>query len=226
MSSVPEGRAANQPLGRAHLDAADGRVVSRCCSEHLFDPLAGELRAAHLRAVELAELLLLLRGRGSFDAICKRLAQFARERAVGLTGIAAAARGDLGRQQRGRDAVLVGAPSAAVEPQERGAGAFLSAESQIAREKPLDKPFEPDRAPRTSAASSRAATRSIMALLTMVLPTPAPGFHSGRLLKQVIDRPPTNSDWAASNRCSRSRCRAGHGRCRRRTRCRTCPSGR
>ena len=27
---------------------------------------------------------------------------------------------------------------------------------------------------------SRAATRSIMAVLTMVLPTPADGFHSGR----------------------------------------------
>jgi hypothetical protein len=77
------------------------------------------------------------------------------------------------------DAVLVGAPDAAVEAIEGGAGAFLAAEPQAAVQEPETYHLKPTgtsyrRRP------SRAATRSIMALLTTVLPTAASGFHCVR----------------------------------------------
>src|SRR5580704_7456782 len=116
---------------RRDFDPADRRVVSRRLGEHLLDAVAGERGRAYLRLVELRELFLLGRRRGRFHTIRERLAQVARERAVGLAGIAAAAGRDLGGEQCGHDAVLVGAPGAPVPPQERGARALFAAEPEI-----------------------------------------------------------------------------------------------
>ena len=107
--------------------------------------IAGQLGDADLRAVELGELLLLLRGCGRLHAIGERLAQLARQRAIGLSRIAAGARRDFRRQQRRDDAVLVGGPGAAVPAQERCARALLAAESEVARHEAGDEPLEAHR---------------------------------------------------------------------------------
>src|ERR1700683_5191319 len=89
---------------RADLDAADGRLVSGRGAEYLVDPLAGKLGGVYLRAVELAQFLLLLRGGARFDAIRERLAQVLRELAIDFGRIVAAARGGLGPEHCPRGA--------------------------------------------------------------------------------------------------------------------------
>jgi hypothetical protein len=171
MSSVPDGRAANQPFFVQTLTPPMGASLPGA-RQHLLDPLAGEFR---LRTCERSSL-------ESFF-FCSGVAAARRDRRNGSprsrtsaryasAGIAAGARRDLGREQRGRDAVLVGAPGAAVESAERSARAFLAAEAQAPDSRPATNHLKPT-GTSYSAAPSRAATRSIMALLTMVLPTPA-----------------------------------------------------
>ena len=64
--------------------------------------------------------------------------------------------------------------------QERRARAFLAAETERAVEQPVDEPFESDRNLVQLAAQPR-GTRSIIALLTTVLPTAALRAPFGRL---------------------------------------------
>src|ERR1700689_2752336 len=62
-----------------------------------------------------------------------------------LGGILAGLREDLGREQVEQDAILVGRPYSAIEPEKRCAGAFFSAEAEGAIEQPGDEPLEAHR---------------------------------------------------------------------------------
>ena len=118
------------------------------------------------------------RGRG-IDARVVRRAEFRGELLIMVARILAGARGDLRRQQGQDRSVLVGRPDGAVLPQEAGPGALFAAEAERAVEQPGRKPLEPhrhfDQAPPQSL-----TTRSIMLLLTSVLPTAAAVGHAGR----------------------------------------------
>ena len=146
MSSVPEGRAANQPLAAIDLDAADrarrcpARLTSTCAigspASSLAPSASGDSAASRCFCSALAGASTRsLNGRPSAVG----------ELVVGSAGIAAGARGDLAGEQRRDDAVLVGRPDAAVAAQERGAGALLAAEAERAVEQPVDEPLEADR---------------------------------------------------------------------------------
>ena len=60
MSSVPDGRAANQPLLGDDLHAADRRVVAGRLGEHRLDRLARELGRGDVLRLELEQLRLAL----------------------------------------------------------------------------------------------------------------------------------------------------------------------
>lgn len=62
----------------------------------------------------------------------QRLAEHAYQLAVALGGVAAGSGGDLRRQQRRNDAVLVGRPDAAVAPQEARTGTLFAAKAERA----------------------------------------------------------------------------------------------
>ena len=145
MSSVPDGRAANHPLSAITFNPPMGAPLPGACVRMLsiFSP-ASSARAYLLRR-ELRQRCFLLRGGRRLDAIVDGFAELARQLAVDLAGIAAHARGDLRRQQGRDDAVLIGRPDAAIETQERRAGALLAAEAQRAVEQAIDEPFETDR---------------------------------------------------------------------------------
>ena len=92
--------------------------------------------------------------------------------------------GDLGGEQVHDRAVLVGGPGAAVHLQEAGAGAFFAAEAHGAvRTGPRANHLKP-----TGTSASRrpsfCTTRSIMLLLTSVLPTAACVGQSGRCVSR------------------------------------------
>src|SRR5690606_15634675 len=125
------GRARREPaVGADDLDAADRGVVAGCAAEDLLDRSAGEVGDAQFVRGEARELLLL-RGRGgSLDTIGVRLAEIGDEFAIAFAGVAPGLRGDLGGEQGGRDAVLVGGPYRAVAAQETRARAFLAAETE------------------------------------------------------------------------------------------------
>ena len=104
-----------------------------------------------------------------------------------LARVLAGARGDLGGQQVHDRAVLVGGPDGAVAAQEAGPGALLAAEAERAVEQPGANHLKPT----GTSASVRPrlrTTRSIMLLLTSVLPTAAPRRPVGPMGKQVADR--------------------------------------
>ena len=100
-----------------------------------------------------------------------------------FTRIAAGASGDLCGEQVGNNSVFVGRPHGAVAPQKRRSRALLAAEADAAIDEPLDKPLEAHRHFDQSAVQA-AATRSIMLLLTMVLPTATALDHCGRFAKR------------------------------------------
>src|SRR5476651_676182 len=99
MSSVPEGRAANQPPAAITLMPPIGASLpgARSSTLSIFSPASSAL----------------------LTSFGERFAQLACEGAVQLAGIAAGARGDLRRQQCRNQAVLVGGPHRAVGAQER-----------------------------------------------------------------------------------------------------------
>src|SRR5882757_644243 len=82
---------------RGDFDAADGCVVARRVRQHLVDFFAHKFRGPNLCAVEQPEFFLLRRGCRRIDSIGEGFTEFAREFAVGLPGIAAGLRGNLGR---------------------------------------------------------------------------------------------------------------------------------
>ena len=115
---------------------------------------------------------------------------------VEFAGIRAGDRRDLRRQQAQDHAVLVRGPHRAVAAQKRRACAFLAAEAERAVEQPVDEPFESDRDFDEAAAQPR-ATRSIMPLLTTVLPTAA--ASTTRVdARTGTKSPPPGSDWDSS----------------------------
>src|SRR4249920_3281230 len=80
---------------RGDLDAANRCIVAGSGGEDLLDRLARQLGAANLRAIELAEFLLLLGVCRGVHAIRVYRTQFLRQIAVGIAGIAAGACGNL-----------------------------------------------------------------------------------------------------------------------------------
>src|SRR5690606_2156830 len=128
-----------------HLDAADRGVVAGGLVQYLPDRRPGERVRFQLGGCELRQRLLLLRAGRRLDAVEERLAEGIAQAAVVLGGIVAVARGEFGREQRRRHAVLVGGPHRAVAAQETGARALLAAQPQRAVEQPVGKPLEPHR---------------------------------------------------------------------------------
>ncbi len=203
MSSVPDGRAANQPPREVTLTPPIGALLPgalvRICS--IGSPASSVMRTCCRSS--LAELLLsALASPGASTRSAKRRAEILCQRAVVLAGISAGARGDLRRQQRRHDAVLVGGPHAAVDAAERGAGAFLAAESQVPVEQSRDEPFEAHRhlvhvalEPAADPIDHRAAHHG---LADRSIRTPA-----AAMAKKIIDGHRQDSDWAASIRCWR-----------------------
>lgn len=83
MSSVPEGRAANQPFLRDHLDPADWRAVApEGRVEHLLDEVASEFAAGDLLRRGATRGLAGRRGGGGVEAIAEDFAEIAPRRAV------------------------------------------------------------------------------------------------------------------------------------------------
>ena len=70
------------------------------------------------------------------------MTEFLRKLAIQRPWIAPTARGDLGREQRRHDAVLVGGPHRTVPAQEGRSGALLTAETERPVEEACDEPLE------------------------------------------------------------------------------------
>ena len=138
-----------------------GRRTSRSSATTFTPPIGASLPGARLRMRWIVspascvqrtcsgesadEPLLLRRGGRRLDPVGDRLAELARQLAVDLAGIASGARGDLRREQRRDDAVLVRRPHRAVAAEEGGARALLAAEAERAVEQTVDEPLEADR---------------------------------------------------------------------------------
>ena len=144
MSSVPLGRAANQPLSADDLHAAERRVVARRARQHGLDRLARQLGGGDVVRLEPEQLLLAGGVDRRIGAPVGRRAEALGQLVVGGTGVASGLGRDLRRQQREQDAVLVGRPRPAVAAQEGGARALLAAEAQRTVDQPVDEPFEAD----------------------------------------------------------------------------------
>ncbi len=192
------GARAEPALARDDLDAADRRAIARRHVEDGGDGFAGERVGAELGLRQVLQHRLLLAGRGRVDAGIERLAQILRDRGIALAGVGARLRRDLGGEQAEDQPVLVRAPARAVEAQEGGAGALLAAEAEASVRKSLDEPFEADRTS-TRRRPSRAATRSMTALLTMVLPMAA-SARQPRGCGRDSRSPPRDNDWGSSAR--------------------------
>src|SRR5271170_4630140 len=130
---------------RDDLDAADRRVVSGRNRQRLDDFLARELAIGQLIRRQLLQNFLLREGCGCVDSFVHRRTELLREVVVNLSGIAAHARGHLGRQQPKDEAVLVRRPHGAVGAQKRTAGTFLTAKSDRTIDQPVHEPLEADR---------------------------------------------------------------------------------
>ncbi len=145
MFSVPEGRAANQPLWATTLSPPIGRVVARSAGQLGGDRLAGQVGCLDVGWIELLEAGLLLGGRRGVDPRVVRRAELRGQLAVVLARVLARAGEDLRGQQVEDRAVLIGRPDGAVAPQEAGAGALLAAEAERPVEQPVREPLEADR---------------------------------------------------------------------------------
>ena len=145
MFSVPDGRAANQPLAAHDFQAADRCVVARGAGQLGRDRLAGQRRLLDGLGRQFLKPRLLLGRRRRVDARVVGSAEFRRQFAIVLARVLAGARGDLGRQQVHDRAVLVGRPHGAVAPQEARPGTLLAAEAARAVEQARRKPLEADR---------------------------------------------------------------------------------
>ena len=137
MSSVPDGRAANQPLAAMTFRPSIGALFSGARVSRAEDRLARERRRGHRFGRQLLQLRFLLRRRRRVDARVVRRAVLRFERAVVLAGILAGSRGDLSRQQRQNQAILVRRPDRAIPPQEARAGALFAAKANAALEERL-----------------------------------------------------------------------------------------
>ena len=106
------------------------------------------------------------------DPLVHRRAELAGELDVACSGIDAERRRDLRREQAENDAVLVRGPRRAVDAPERRAGALLAgkADRSARSRRPSTNHLNPT-GTSMSRRPSRAVTRSIMPLLTTVLPT-------------------------------------------------------
>jgi hypothetical protein len=96
MSSVPEGRAANQPFLDMTLTPPMAASLPGARVSTSIDGFAGDLRGTDLLAIELGQLLLLGGRGGGIDATRERLAQLAGERAVRFTRVATGSRRHFG----------------------------------------------------------------------------------------------------------------------------------
>ena len=226
MSSVPEGRAANQPLGAQTLTPPMGALLPGACSEHLIDAFAGEFGAANLRAIES--------WRASFSAPEWRGASM--RSANGSPRSSASVR-YASPGSRPVRAVISAESSAGVMP----SLSVLQAPPSIrlndapALSSPPN-PRSPDRSPATNhlnptgTSYSRRSSRAVDPVDHRAahdgLADAGRGLPQRAVPEQIIDGHGQSNDSAAANRRWRSRCRAGRGRCRRRRRRRTCPSGR
>src|SRR4029450_10833614 len=151
MLSVPEGRAANQPLAvttfRPPIGASlPGAFVNLATIGSAAGVGAGP-RCGHRVARQLLQPRLLFRGRCGVDARVARRAELRRQRPVVLARVLAGPRGDLGGEQVRHEPVLVRRPHGPVAPQERRTRALLAAEADRPAGGPLDEPLEPDRPP-------------------------------------------------------------------------------
>mgnify|MGYP003694100825 CR=1 FL=1 len=145
MSSVPEGRAANQPPSVTTFTPPIGAPFPAAWLRMTVTGSPASCVQSNLLWRERRQALLLRRSRGRFDAVGDRLAQLARQLGVDLTRIASRTRGDFRGEQRCDDAVLVGGPHRAVAAEERRARALFATESERAVAEPVDEPLEPDR---------------------------------------------------------------------------------
>src|SRR5712671_6610326 len=116
-----------EPAARSdHFQPADGRVVPRRRREPRGDPLTRELGGRDLFRRQPGEPRLLFGGRRRVDALVGALAEFRRELAVELAGVAPCHRGHLRGKEAENDPVLVGGPHRAVAAEERGPRALLA----------------------------------------------------------------------------------------------------
>ncbi len=145
MFSVPEGRAANQPLCGDDLEPADRRVVARSARQLGRDRLAGQVGRLDGGWIELLKSRLLLGRRRRVDPRVVRRAKLPGQLLVVLAGVLAGAGEDFRGQQVEDRPVLIGGPDGAVPPQEAGAGALFAAEAERPIEQPGCEPLEADR---------------------------------------------------------------------------------
>src|SRR5829696_10341702 len=125
-----------------HLDAADGRAVAGRGGEHVDDRLAGQPISLHLLGGESLEQLLLAGPGRHVHSPVGGLAEPLGEPPIDLPGVGDAARGQLGRQEAGDQAVLVGRPHRAVAAKEGRARALLAAEPERAVRQTVHEPLE------------------------------------------------------------------------------------
>lgn len=114
----------------------------------------GQFCRGDLLWYQRSQLLLLLRRGRCLQSACHRAAEFTRQIRILLTWVAACSRGNLCREQRGQDTVLVGGPDRAVATQKRCPSTFFTGEAKRTAVQAIREPLEPHRHFEEAAAKS------------------------------------------------------------------------
>ena len=179
MFSVPEGRAANQPLAVTTLRPPIGAPLPGAAVSLavIGSPASAQSQPPRATAFPVSPSA---RASPARRCACSTACRTRRSVAVVLARVLARARGDLRGEEVRHQPVLIRRPDRAVAPQERRSRAFLAAEAERASISPSTNHLKPT-GTSTSRRPSLFTTRSIMLLLTTVLPTATDCDHCGRL---------------------------------------------
>ena len=145
MSSVPDGRAANQPLSRLTFKPPMGAPLPGAwvSTAWIVSPASSVIRTCCRES--LASSRLLRRGRRRLDAVVDRLAEIAGELAIELAGIAPIRAVISAASSAGTMPSLSVVQTLPSQTQERRARALLAAEAERAVEQAVHEPLEADR---------------------------------------------------------------------------------
>jgi hypothetical protein len=144
MFSVPDGRAANQPLA---VDTFSPPMAASLPGALVSLAVIGSPASVDAadRSGDSLPSFAFCSGVAGRRCACSTARRTRPRVPVVLAGVLAGDGGDLGGEQVHDQAVLVGRPHGAVAAQEARAGAFLAAEAERAVEQPGGEPLEADR---------------------------------------------------------------------------------
>ncbi|AAF09889.1 hypothetical protein DR_0304 [Deinococcus radiodurans R1 = ATCC 13939 = DSM 20539] len=168
------------------LEAADGRVVAGCAGQLGGDGVTRQRGRRDLFGREVRQDLFLLGVGGRVHPAVRRFAVAGGQVAQALGGRLARPGRHLGGEQTGNQTVLVGAPGAAVEPQETRARRLLTAEAEFTREQTLHEVFEAHR--HLDEPPPQARCHPVNEGRThQRFADPSTGLPAGAILEQVFD---------------------------------------